>query len=94
MFAWKNHGRSLGRIDGWWSDLLPEWLIRVRYQWLGPQPSLANTRCQNTGQDTFVLDNASALIDGQREWPGLCCFTLPNPVAASPFLCANCGGRI
>lgn len=64
MFAWKNHGRSLGRIDGWWSDLLPEWLIRVRYQGLGPQPSLANTRCHNTGQDTFVLDNASALIDG------------------------------
>jgi hypothetical protein len=25
MFAWKNHGCSLGRIDGWWSDLLPEW---------------------------------------------------------------------
>jgi hypothetical protein len=23
MFAWKNHGRNLGRIDGWWSDLLP-----------------------------------------------------------------------
>lgn len=66
MFAWKNHGRSLGRIDGWWSDLLPEWLIRVRYQGLGPQPSLANTRCHNTGQDTFVLDNAFALIDGQR----------------------------
>jgi hypothetical protein len=24
MFAWKNHGCSLGRIDGWWSDSLPE----------------------------------------------------------------------
>jgi hypothetical protein len=23
--ALKNHGRSLGRIDGWWSDSLPEW---------------------------------------------------------------------
>jgi hypothetical protein len=21
MFAWKNHGRGLGRIDGWWNDL-------------------------------------------------------------------------
>jgi hypothetical protein len=20
MFAWKNHGRGLGRIDGWWND--------------------------------------------------------------------------
>jgi hypothetical protein len=21
MFAWKNHGRCIGRIDGWWNDL-------------------------------------------------------------------------
>jgi hypothetical protein len=20
MFAWKNHGRCLDRIDGWWND--------------------------------------------------------------------------
>src|SRR5438270_9530951 len=20
MFAWKNHGRGLGRIDGWWNE--------------------------------------------------------------------------
>jgi hypothetical protein len=28
MFAWKNHGRSLGRIDGWWSDSLPRMVIQ------------------------------------------------------------------
>ena len=25
VFALKNHGRRLGRIDGWWSESLPEW---------------------------------------------------------------------
>ena len=28
MFAWKNHGRSLGRIDGWWSDSLHRVVIQ------------------------------------------------------------------
>ncbi len=27
MFALKNHGRGLGRIDGWWNDL-PPWVIQ------------------------------------------------------------------
>ena len=38
--------------------------------------------------------NGDQVKTGQREKPGRDCFTPPIPLAASSFLCANCGDRI
>jgi len=35
----ENHGRSLGRIDGWWSELLHCRWFSVMLGALGPQPN-------------------------------------------------------
>jgi hypothetical protein len=43
---------------------------------------------------TLKPANGDQVKTGQREWPGQSCFTLPIPLAASLFLCANCGDRI
>jgi hypothetical protein len=53
-------------------------------QAIGKPPSVVTLKPANGGRGKT----------GQREWPGLCCFTLPNPVSASLILCANCAGRI
>ena len=43
---------------------------------------------------TLKPANGDQVKTGQRERPGQDCFTPPIPLAASLFLCANCGDRI
>ncbi len=68
MFALKNHGRSQGRIDGWWNDSpksrYHRRVIQRDAQGLGPQPLWHSRGVTNTGQEISVLDKAFALIEG------------------------------
>jgi hypothetical protein len=53
-----------------------------------------NTRKHQTSVITSKPANGDQVKTGQREWPGQSCFTPLIPLAASLFLCANCGDRI
>jgi hypothetical protein len=50
-------------IDGWRNDP-PKVIHRESFQSLGPQPSLAATRCSSHRKEEVSLDNAFALIEG------------------------------
>jgi hypothetical protein len=62
MFAWKNHGRCLDRIDGWWNDFVPpENDSRVRFPEPCSSTSLAKQAVIGTALGYLALDSAFAL---------------------------------